>query len=153
MKTTTSFTSLSRHHDELYILFDSHQRALLAGDLDLALTALDEFTNKLEGHIDFEERRLLPLYADKVAEAPGATLELFQAEHRKLRESVRTLVRETKLLRSSSDLPGAILRLLDDEVAFKGLLHHHAAREQRQLFPRLDERTTEEERKMWLGGM
>jgi hemerythrin-like domain-containing protein len=150
MKSPSSFTSLSRQHEELAHLFDHHQRALLAGDISTAVAGLTTFQSALETHIDFEQRRLLPLYADKEAETPGGTLEIFQAEHQKLRESVHTLLQKTELLYTSHDLPGSILELLTEETMFKGLLHHHAAREQNHLFPRLDERTTPEERAMWL---
>ena len=150
MKTPPSFTSLIRRHQELEHLFDQHQRALLASDISAAVAALTTFQRALESHIDFEQRRLLPLYADKAAETAGATLEIFQAEHRKLRESVHMLLQKTELLYTSHDLPGAILELLTEETTFRGLLHHHAAREQSHLFPRLDERTTPEERAMWL---
>ena len=153
MKTTASFTSLSKHHEELERLFDGHQRALLASDIGGAVAALTKFQSALEKHVDFEERRLLPLYADKAAETAGGTLEIFQAEHRKLRESVHSFLQKTELLYTSHDLPGAILKLLTEETTFKSLFEHHAIREQRQLFPRLDERTTPEERELWLSGM
>ena len=44
----------------------------------------------------------------------------------------------------------SVLALLDEEAMFKGLFHHHAFREQNLLFRRLDELSTEEERKTWL---
>lgn len=150
MKSTPSFASLSQHHEDLGRLFDSHQRALFASDIDLALAALSKFASDLERHIEFEERRLLPLYADQGAETTGATLEIFQAEHRKLRDGAANLMRRTEELFTAPDLPGSILALLTDEAMFKGLFHHHATREERILFPRLDERSTEEERQTWL---
>jgi len=153
MKTAASFTSLSKHHEELERLFDQHQRALLASDIGAAVATLTSYQTALEQHVDFEERRLLPLYADKAAETAGGTLEIFQAEHRKLRESLHLLIQKTELLYTSHDISGAILQLLTEETAFKGLFEHHAIREQRQLFPRLDERTTPEERELWLSGM
>jgi hemerythrin-like domain-containing protein len=147
---TKSFCSLSSEHVELDQLFNTHQRALVARDLDLALATLTAFKVRLENHVDFEERRLLPLYADKNAETPGGTLEIFQAEHRKIREEVSKLLARTESLQVSDDVLGSILGLLDEESVFKGLFHHHALREENLLFPRLDERTTEEERKTWL---
>ena len=152
MKTPASFASLSQEHKELERLFDNHQRALLASDVGSAVAALTKFQSRLEAHIEFEERRLLPLYADKGAETAGGTLELFQAEHRKLRETVHVLIQKTELLYTAHDLPGAILELMTEETSYKGLFHHHVVREERQLFPRLDERTTPEERETWLSG-
>jgi hemerythrin-like domain-containing protein len=145
-----SFSSLSKNHAELHWLFDNHQRALLAKDVDIAFAKLRTFGNVLNRHIDFEEQRVLPLYADQGGEAAGGTLQTFQAEHRKLREGVSNLARLTEELYTSSDLNGSILALLDEEAGFKSLFRHLVAREQNLLFPRLDERTTEEEREIWL---
>ena len=78
-------------------------------------------------------------------------MEIFQAEHRKLPEPTDKLTRKTQALFSSTDLMGSIISLMDDEALFKGLFHHHALREQNLLFPRLDERTTEEQRERLLG--
>lgn len=150
MKKAPLFASLSQQHEALDRLFDSHQRGLFAGDIDLALAALSKFSGDLERHIEFEERRVLPLYADQAAETPGATLEIVQAEHRKLQDGVATLIRRTEELFEAPDLPGAILALLSEEAMFKSLFHHHAAREEKILFPRLDQLSTEEERQTWL---
>jgi iron-sulfur cluster repair protein YtfE (RIC family) len=150
MKPTPTFASLSRIHGNLDSLFKSHQRSLLARDINAAMAALSKFGSDLETHIRFEEERLMPLYADQGGEAPGATIEIFQAEHRKLRDDVAKLIRRTESLSSAPDLPDAILELLTDEAGFKGLLHHHLTREEKHLFPRLDERATEDERKTWL---
>ena len=152
MKTAATFASLSHYHEELDQLFDSHQRGLLGSDIDLALTALSKFSSELGNHIDFEEKRLLPLYADQGADVPGGTLEIFQAEHRKLREGVANLIQRTEQLYAMPDLPGGILALLSDEAVFKNLFHHHTTREQKILFPRLDERSTKKERETWLAG-
>jgi len=145
-----SFTSLAKEHEHLNELFDGHQRGLLEGNVDLALSALATFGGELERHLEFEEHRVLPLYADLGAETPGGTLALFQAEHAKLREAVERLTRRTEELYGARDIKGAIVALLDDEAMFKGLFHHHVGREEKLLFPRLDERTTEEERRTWL---
>jgi hemerythrin-like domain-containing protein len=150
MKPAPLFASLSKVHDDLDRLFDSHQRSLLASDINAALGTMRKFGRDLKRHIDFEERRLLPLYADQAAETAGAALEIVQVEHRKLRDGIEKLIHRTESLHSATDLPGAILELLTDEALFKGLFHLHFGREQKTLFPRLDERATEEERKTWL---
>jgi iron-sulfur cluster repair protein YtfE (RIC family) len=131
-------------------MFNKHQRALLSRRISRALAIIQSFADELNRHIDYEEHRLLPLYADKSAETAGGTLEIFQAEHRKLREEIAKLSRLTEELQKSQDVAGSILTLLDEETRFKGLLHHHATREQNLLFPRLEARTTDEEREMWL---
>ena len=146
-----SFSSLCREHDELTRLMDAHQRALIFRNIDAAVTAITAFRSALRRHIQFENERVLPLYADKGAETPGGTLEIFLAEHRKLRLDIDRLTRVTESLYSSRDLAGDIIALLDEEALFKGLLQHHSTREQNLLFPRLDERTTEDERRLCLG--
>ena len=146
-----SFSSLVGEHAELARLFNSHQRALLERNVGTALAVLNTFGDELYDHIDYEEHALLPLFAAEGGETEGATLRIFQAEHRKLREDTAKLTRKTEQLSSSSDLMGSILSLLDEESMFKGLFHHHALREKNLLFPRLDERTTEEQRERLLG--
>ena len=150
MKTPKSFSSLSEQHAELDRLFTNHQEALVEKDLESALALLTTFAGGLDRHIEFEEHRLLPVYADKGAETAGGTLQIFQAEHRKLRDDMAKLMHLTEGLRRTDDITGSIVSLLEKEMAFKRLFHHHAAREQNVLFPRLDERTTEEERETWL---
>jgi iron-sulfur cluster repair protein YtfE (RIC family) len=150
MKTPKSFSSLSEQHAELDRLFTNHQRALVEKDLDSAVALLTTFAGGLDRHIEFEEHRLLPVYADKGAETARGTLQIFQAEHRKLRDDVEKLMHLTEGLRRTGDITGSIVSLLGKEMAFKQLFHHHAAREQNVLFPRLDERTTEAERDTWL---
>jgi hemerythrin-like domain-containing protein len=112
MSESVSFSVLTKDHAELNRLFDGHQRALFAKDLDVAIRSIELFKTELDRHIDFEEHRLLPLYADKGGETSGGTLEIFQAEHRKLRESIRNLETKTEALsldiHVSPDLNGMI---------------------------------------------
>ena len=146
-----SFSLLEDEHIELEHLFDSHQRALLDRNVDTALAVLNTFGDELDQHIDYEEKTLLPIYAEEGGETEGGTLKIFQVEHRKLREDAWRLTRKTEALYASPDMMGSILDLLDEEKMFKGLFHHHALREKNLLFPRLDERTTEEQRRRMLG--
>jgi iron-sulfur cluster repair protein YtfE (RIC family) len=145
-----SFSCLIGEHAELERLFDSHQRAVLEGNVGTALAVLKTFQDELCDHIDYEEKTLLPLFAEEGGETEGATLAIFQAEHRKLREQADKLARKTQALFASSDLMGSIIALMDEEAWFKGLFHHHVLREKNLLFPRLDERTTEEQRERLL---
>jgi iron-sulfur cluster repair protein YtfE (RIC family) len=146
-----SFSLLEREHAELEHLLDSHQRALLNKNIGTAVAALNTFGDELEQHIEYEEETLLPYYAEHGGETEGGTLTIFQAEHQKLREESVRLAAKTHALYSSKDVMGSILELLDEEAMFKGLFRHHALREKNLLFPRLDERTTEEQRKVLFG--
>jgi iron-sulfur cluster repair protein YtfE (RIC family) len=145
-----SFSCLIGEHAELERLFDSHQRAVLEGNVGTALAVLKTFQDELCEHIDYEEKTLLPLFAEEGGETEGATLAIFQAEHRKMREQTDKLARNTQALFASSDLMGSIIALMDEEALFKGLFRHHTLREKNLLFPRLDERTTEEQRERLL---
>src|SRR5262245_3893558 len=119
-----NFSSLLKEHEELEGLFDKHQRALLMRDIAGATATISAFEISLKRHIAFEDEVLLPLYAAKRAETEGATLPVFQAEHRKLRDMVDNLTRETGALYESPDLLASILKLLDEESLFKGLFSH-----------------------------
>jgi hemerythrin-like domain-containing protein len=149
-KTPHSFSCLIGEHAELERLFDSHQRALLEGNVGTALAVVKAFGDELYEHIEYEEKTLLPVFADEGGETEGATLEIFLSEHRKLREQADKLTAKTQALFASTDLMGSTIALMDDEALFKGLFHHHALREKNLLFPRLDERTTEEQRERLL---
>lgn len=138
---------LLEEHEGLTKLFESHQRALLAKDLDNAIPVLSKFQDDLLRHIRFEEAWLLPKYAQEGGETAGGTLAIFQAEHRKLQEMMESLARATQNLVTASDPDAQIIAIFDQETVFKGLFNHHAHREQNILFPRLEARTTAAERK------
>ena len=145
-----SFSSLLSEHADLEALFNTHQRALMTRDLEPALGAIVKFENLLKQHIAFEEEVLLPIYNAKRLQTLGGTVPIFQAEHRKLVQFIAKLTRYTEALPESSDILGSILKLLEEEAMFKGLLHHHSLREKNLLFPRLDAYTSEPEReKAW----
>jgi hemerythrin-like domain-containing protein len=134
-------------HEHLGRLFDSHQRALLAKDIDNATLLLSKFQDDLLRHIRFEETSVLPKYVQEAGETEGGTLAIFQAEHRKLQEMIDSLRRATLHLFSARDLDAQIIAIFEKETLFKGLFQHHAHREQNILIPRLETRTTAAERK------
>lgn len=142
-----SLDLLLGEHEEVRKLFDIHQRALLAGDVENAVSILSKFRDDLERHVGFEEAWLLPKYAQEGGETAGGTLTIFQAEHRKLKDMMEALFREALGLYTATDLDGAIISILDKEALFKSLLEHHMHREQNILLPRLEARTTPAERK------
>jgi iron-sulfur cluster repair protein YtfE (RIC family) len=141
-----SLVVLLEDHEELDGLFDSHQRVLLAKDIDNAVAILLKFQESLLRHIGFEETFLLPKYAQEGGETAGGTLAIFQAEHQKLKTVTDRLIRETTGLYGASDLDAQIIAIFDEETLFKGLFEHHALREKNILIPRLDARTTPAER-------
>src|SRR5690348_7402720 len=46
-----TFSSLESEHEDLERLFESHQRALIARDIDAALATITTFENQLKWHI------------------------------------------------------------------------------------------------------
>jgi hemerythrin-like domain-containing protein len=141
-----SFALLLQDHEELQSLFGSHQRALLAKDIDNAVAILLTFQDTLSRHIGFEETFLLPRYAQKGGETAGGTLAIFQAEHQKLKTVTGKLTHETAALYAATDLDAQIIAIFDQEALFKGLFEHHALREKNILIPRLEALTTPAER-------
>jgi regulator of cell morphogenesis and NO signaling len=145
-----TFSSLQCEHGDLQRVFEKHQRASISKDVPVALATIVTFESNLKRHIAFEEDVLLPLYKSKGGEVEGGTSPIFQAEHRKLRETAARLAQHTDELYTTPDMLGTILNLLDEEALFKGLMAHHTLREQNLLFPRLDAITTEREREKML---
>jgi hemerythrin-like domain-containing protein len=141
-----SLAVLLEDHEELHALFDSHQRARLAKDIDNAVAILLKFQESLLQHIGFEEAFLLPKYAQEGGETAGGTLAIFQAEHQKLKTVTERLTRQATHLYGAGDLDAQIIAIFDEETLFKGLFEHHALREKNILIPRLDALTTSAER-------
>jgi hemerythrin-like domain-containing protein len=141
-----SFTDLLKLHHVLDELFFEHQRALIRGDLDIALRILVAYEIELLDHIWDEEEVLIPIYAAR-AEAPvGGSSEIFLNEHRKIREYLALFKAEFTNLSTADDLERAVIFLLDSQVIYKRLLVHHDTRERNFLYPLLDQITTEQER-------
>lgn len=141
-----SFSDLLRLHHELDELFFEHQRALIRGDLEVALAKLEGYEKELLDHIWDEEEVLLPIYAAR-AEAPvGGSAEIFLNEHRKIREYLVLFKAEFVKLSAAGDLERAVIFLLDSQVIYKRLLVHHDTRERKFLYPLLDQITNEPEK-------
>jgi hypothetical protein len=100
----------------------------------------------LEIHILDEEELLLPIYTSRVDAPQGGSPEIFFNEHRKIREYVQLFKAEFANLFAATDLDRAIIFLLDSETTFKRLMVHHDRREEKFLYPLLDEVTTDSER-------
>ncbi|RMG17708.1 MAG: hemerythrin domain-containing protein [Deltaproteobacteria bacterium] len=139
-------SDLMRIHPRLDEAFESHQLALLRGDLEDARRAFDDFEALLRAHMADEERWVLPLYAERMAAKgapPGGGPELFHKEHQKLLSSLEAL--RSALGNLGPDDLRARLSLLEQEYAFKQLLSHHDAREGSLLYPALDALLSEAE--------
>ncbi len=146
-----TFLSLLGLHHELNDLLARHQAKLVSGAIGKAVSDWAEFMAALIVHADDEEQLLLPLYQKRVTIPRGGTVDLFLAEHRKIRAflaEISGLLNEVKGMPE----PGAhrIIVILEREYEFKKLLEHHDMREKNFLYPLLDGGTAAAERRKML---
>lgn len=145
-----SLLVLMDHHKELGALLQEHQEALIGLDLARAKDRLLAYEQKLLAHMRHEETKILPRYA-LLPVVRGAPVEYFTGEHQRIRERLAE-VRE-RVLPLEPDLPDLKRRIVDafDRTALmKAILEHHDLREGQFLYPRLEEVTTEDERREML---
>jgi len=144
---------LGLHHD-LDKVLAAHQADLLLHNLPAARAAWRHFAEALTQHADDEERELLPLYQQRVTIPPGGTVELFLAEHKKIRAFIKEISDTVADLPADTPPgPPRIVALIEREYEFKKLLEHHDMREMNFLYPLLDRCTTPEERQSILSSI
>lgn len=141
-----SFNDLLLLHHELDEMFFEHQRALVLGEHEVSFQRLKAYEATLIDHIADEEEFLLPIYGERVEAPVGGSVEIFLNEHRKIREYLPLFKAEFPKLAEATDRERAIIFLLDSQTIFKKLLVHHDKREQRFLYPLLDQVTSYQER-------
>lgn len=140
-----SFNELMSYHEGLFDLFERHQEALLLFDLPLAIRLLEEFQRDMARHIAAEEAVILPVYGNRAGPVPGGTLEIFLAEHRKMKQVIESLLDEARQLQP---VPRPMIAFLDREFTFKHLMSHHDKREENLLYRWMDRITTPDERRV-----
>jgi len=141
-----SFAELLNVHERLNELFLLHQEALLRLDLELAAGRLRIYERELRAHMRVEEDLLMPVY-ERAGKIVGGPPEFFIGEHRRMLEFLaRFAVTLDELKVEGGDPARRVIRLLDEEAAFKGLCEHHDMRERNIFFPALDRVTDDAER-------
>lgn len=147
-----SFLRLTEVHQWLDGLFLAHRTALLSLDLARAKLLFDRYESNLLVHMKDEEESLLPIYGARISEVPGGGVELFLAEHKKIRAFLAELRQGLEKLPGQKGLAlkHKAIELLDREGMYAGLMQHHRAREQNALYPWLDLLTSTEEREKLL---
>lgn len=141
-----SFLLLLGLHERITEMFLVHQEALLALDVELALSRLKRFESELRDHMRVEEDLLLPVYA-RAGRIQGGPLEFYTGEHKRMIEFLeRFTERLERLKQDPTNLKREIIELFDEQALFKHLMQHHDMREENILYPTLDKVTTEEER-------
>ena len=122
MHEPSSLMALTEEHENLEELFLLHQVVLVAGNLEAAAERLSEYRADLSEHMALEEEQLFPLL-DRADILPGGSVDLFLAEHTKIREIVESVDSSLRTLRT--DTPGLsrrIIRLLDEESLLKRVM-------------------------------
>jgi hemerythrin-like domain-containing protein len=147
-----SFLSLLDLHRELDEVFFRHQEALLLCEIDRAIDELKIYERTLLIHMQDEEELLLPIYTARTDKIPGGSLELFIAEHKKMKKFLAEFSETLPQMRAKdpSELRRSIIALLDRQFMYKHLSEHHDLRERNVLYPWLDRVTSEEERRALL---
>lgn len=122
-------------HDRLDALFESFQ-ALKRHDVAKATEAFKEFKFGLQRHIVWEEDLLFPLWEEKTGMSEGGPTFVMRNEHRQIGEQLEAIHQKVIEQNQESD---------HEELALLKLLGSHNLKEERVLYPSIDQVTTPEE--------
>tara|TARA_R110000782_G_scaffold129164_7_gene220760 strand:- start:4196 stop:4690 length:495 start_codon:yes stop_codon:yes gene_type:complete len=133
---------IHNQHLDLRELFAQHQEVLLQGELEVAMTSLNDFNLCHESHAKLEERYIFPLF-ETIKHQSKWDVSLYVKEHEKISHLFRRIIEDLGLLSeqslSSSQLRRNIITILDKEKTLKGLIEHHESREEDAMLKELDE--------------
>ncbi len=133
-KTISAF--YEQDHDRLDELFSTFQM-LKRSDAAQAKHTFKEFKVGLQRHIVWEEDLLFPLWEEKTGMREGGPTFAMREEHRRIGALLDSL--HEKVANENPDSH-------DDEQALLTLLGTHNLKEERVLYPGIDQVTTEQER-------
>lgn len=119
--------------DELFKTFQTVKRSNVAK----ANEAFQEFKSGLQRHIRWEEDLLFPLWEEKTGMSDGGPTFVMRAEHRQIRAQLDAIHAKVAAANPDSD---------QEEQALLALLGAHNMKEERVLYPSIDQVTTAEER-------
>ncbi len=132
-KTISAF--FAEDHDRLDALFQSFQTSKRR-DFAKAKEAFVEFKFGLQRHIVWEEELLFPLWEEKTGMAEAGPTAVMRAEHRRIAEQLEAIHLKVAAQNSDSD---------QEEGALLQVLNSHNMKEERVLYPAIDEVATPEE--------
>lgn len=141
-----SFKDMLGLHRELDELFFRHQVSLLDYNFRTAYERLCEYEAALLEHMRDEEELLIPLYGERAAPSRGGRADFFLLEHAKMRRHLAHFREQLPRLYGLPEPSRALIKLLDQETTYKHLVEHHDEREERHLYPALEQVTTDAER-------
>jgi len=123
-------------HDRLDGLFKSFQ-SLKRSDFAKAKEAFKEFKVGLQRHIVWEEDLLFPLWEEKTGMSEGGPTAVMRMEHRQIGQQLEAIHDKVAEQNPDSD---------QEEQALLNILGSHNMKEERVLYPAIDQATTQEER-------
>jgi regulator of cell morphogenesis and NO signaling len=123
-------------HDRLDELFKAFQK-LKRSDVVKAKEAFKEFKFGLQRHIVWEEDVLFPLWEEKTGMSEGGPTFVMRAEHRQIGQQLEAIHGKVADQNPDSD---------QEEQMLLDLLGSHNMKEERVLYPAIDQLTSAEER-------
>ncbi|HSA61162.1 MAG TPA: hemerythrin domain-containing protein [Nitrospiraceae bacterium] len=123
-------------HDRLDELFTAY-RNLKRTDFARAKEAFKEFKVGLQRHIVWEEDLLFPLWEEKTGMSDGGPTFVMRNEHRQIGQLLETMHDKVAEQNPGTDR---------EEQALLNLLGSHNMKEERVLYPAIDQVTSAEER-------
>lgn len=120
-------------HDRLDALFQSFQ-TLKRHDVAKAQEVFKEFKLGLQRHIVWEEDLLFPLWEEKTGMSDGGPTFVMRNEHRQIGEQLESIHHKVVEQNPESDQ--------EEEQALLKLLGSHNLKEERVLYPSIDQVTT-----------
>lgn len=135
-------------------LLDFYER-LTALDLEEAKGLLEGIIEALRRHMEVEEAEVIPRLEALLRERQGdTTVQQIEGDHTILRRTfARSQAALAQLFEVKEGKRRAMVRALDTFLLLGRVLEHHTAREERQVFPLLDEALADEERDAVLARM
>ena len=133
-KTIAAF--YEQDHDRLDELFKTFQKEKRS-DFAVAKEAFNEFKFGLQRHIVWEEELLFPLWEKKTGRSEEGPTVVMRAEHRQIRQQLEAIHDKVTESNPNSD---------QEEQMLLDILGSHNRKEERALYPAIDQVTTAEER-------
>ena len=127
--------TFEQDHDRLDALFQSFQ-TLKHHDFAKAKETFKEFKFGLQRHIVWEEDLLFPLWEERTGMSEGGPTFVMRHEHRQIGEQLEAIHQKVAEQNPESDR---------EEAALLALLSAHNLKEERVLYPSIDQVVTPEE--------
>lgn len=129
METITGY--MQRDHDEIDAILERARAAARVGDAATLAREAHEFAERLERHIEMEERLLFPAFEERTGMTSAGPSVQMREEHVRMKEIFRQL-RSTATARDAAGFQRAAQALVE-------VLAPHNAKEEQMMYPMLDD--------------